>query len=150
MVKNTFYALFLMLFFASCGPKAKSGGGSDMIIGTQWQLVGLDGYGYDADQIMVELALADARSFIIFDRDSTFMGSGICYKFTGSYSMDRSGNIKLMPQRDTLENGFCEYSAIEGIIFESMTYIDHYKVENDTLKLTDDFGKNLLIYTRQK
>lgn len=150
MVKNTFYALFLMLFFASCGSKGTSSSVGGTILGTQWQLVGIDGYGYDVDPMTVKSALYGDRAYIIFDHDSTFVGSSMCNPFKGSYSKDNKGNIKMFVDTASLSDEFCVAKAIEDVMYESMSYIDHYRVENDTLKLTDDFNKNLLIYIRQK
>lgn len=150
MVKNTFYALFLMLFFASCAPKGNSGGSNHPLLGTQWQLVGVDGYGYDVDSMAVTSALKGDKAYIIFDHDSTFVGSSMCNSFKGSYAKDQQGNIKMAVDTASVGKEFCANKSIEYIIFESIRYIDHFRIENDTLKLTDDFNKNLLIYIPQK
>lgn len=122
-------ALFATLILAGCGCKTSKKSVSDEhypLVGTQWNLVRLDG-----QEIGADFAL---RPFITFDTADNIQGNLGCNTFFGTYSVNKKHKMTLEFQGATKR--LCNRMEVEKKFMQALRRdITRYEIEGEELIL---------------
>lgn len=132
-MKKIVYPLIVFCLITTCHccktTKKNLKGGQYPLIGTQWELVAIDG-----KEITKEFAL---RPFITFDSAGSIHGNLGCNSFFGTYEAGKKGKMKIEYQGATKR--LCSKMEVERQLINALkTNITRYQISGNQLTLFTD------------
>lgn len=129
MKNSIFFTVMITLILAGCGCKTSKksvGNGHYPLVGTQWNLVKLDGAEIGADFAL--------RPFITFDTAGAVQGNLGCNSFFGTYSVSKKHKMTLEFQGATKR--LCQQMEVERRFMKSLKReITRYEIQGEELIL---------------
>ncbi len=125
-----FIAMTLIFSCCSCKSTKKSVGGEKFdLVGTQWNLIAIDGM-----EISHDFAL---RPFITFDTTGGVQGNLGCNTFFGEYSVTKKHKMTLSYQGATKR--LCQQMEVERLFLKALKRdVTRYEIKGDELILYVD------------
>lgn len=128
----------LSLAWAGCDSGGSSSGGSSRIDGTDWRVIGWSASSVNPSDFVITASFSG----------STIAGRAPVNTYGGTFSSDAGGAFAVSSVQSTMMAGAEPAMRAEQIYFELLNQARQFKVDGDTLTLSNGSGAQVLIFSR--